>query len=151
MTRKEEIKEMAEITASHITSDKDMQVAFADALRRGAQWADAHPANADIIDKVCRWLERELKEYIDVPIYSGSANIYMDALLEDLRNYADSHPHWISVEDELPPILENVLVCRKGNEVRVAWLSNTNWHSIDGYPLNNNITHWMPIPQPPKP
>ena len=20
----------------------------------------------------------------------------------------------------------------------------------DGYPLNNNITHWMPLPQPPK-
>lgn len=39
MTREQEIKEMAKTTASHITNDKDMQVAFADALRRGAEWA----------------------------------------------------------------------------------------------------------------
>lgn len=38
MDRKKEIEEMARTTASHITSDKDMQVAFADALRRGARW-----------------------------------------------------------------------------------------------------------------
>ena len=48
MTRKEEIKEMARTTASHITSDKDMQVAFADALRRGAEWADEHPKQIEI-------------------------------------------------------------------------------------------------------
>lgn len=38
--REKEIEEMAKVKASHITSDKDMQVAFADALRRGAEWAD---------------------------------------------------------------------------------------------------------------
>ena len=42
MTIEEEIKEMARTTASHITSDKDMQVAFADALRRGAKWGYGH-------------------------------------------------------------------------------------------------------------
>jgi len=51
MTRKQEIEEMAKTTASHITSDKDMQVAFADALRRGAEWADR-----TMIDKACSWL-----------------------------------------------------------------------------------------------
>lgn len=38
MNRKKEIEEMVRTTVSHITSDKDMQVAFADALRRGARW-----------------------------------------------------------------------------------------------------------------
>lgn len=52
MTREQEIKEMAITTASHITSDKDMQVAFADALRRGAEWADR-----TMIDKACEWLD----------------------------------------------------------------------------------------------
>ena len=40
MKRQDQIKEMAQSNAKHMTCDKDMQVAFADALRRGAQWAD---------------------------------------------------------------------------------------------------------------
>jgi ADP-ribosylglycohydrolase len=52
MTRQEEIKEMAKTTASHITSDKDMQVAFADVLRRGAEWADR-----TMIERACDWIE----------------------------------------------------------------------------------------------
>lgn len=55
MTREDEIKEMATTTASHITSDKDMQVAFADVLRRGAEWADR-----TMIDKACEWFEKNL-------------------------------------------------------------------------------------------
>ena len=64
MTRKEEIKEMAKVKASHITSDKDMQVAFADALRSGAEWADR-----TMIEKACEWLKSNLCEhYADEPI-----------------------------------------------------------------------------------
>lgn len=43
MTRNDEIKEMAKSYAKCMTSDEDMQVAFGDALIRGAKWADAHP------------------------------------------------------------------------------------------------------------
>ena len=42
-TRDEEINERAKEVASLMTADKDMQVAFADAIRRGAKWADSHP------------------------------------------------------------------------------------------------------------
>lgn len=62
MTRKQEIEEMAKTTASHITSDKDMQVAFADALRRGAQWADKHPKPVRVTFKE---FEDAAKEVID--------------------------------------------------------------------------------------
>ena len=34
---------MAQFNARCMTCDKDLQVAFADALRRGAQWSDEHP------------------------------------------------------------------------------------------------------------
>ena len=60
--------------------------------------------------------------------------------------WAYDHPLWISVEDELPPTQEDVLVCRKDGETRVAWLANKTWRTIDGYPLNDNITHWMHLP-----
>ena len=102
MTREQEIKEMAKTIASHITSDKDMQVAFADVLRRGAEWAD-------------------------------------------------SHRHWISVE-ELPKIGKDVLVLREDGEMQVAHQYNESiarWWSVDGFPLKNNITHWMSLPKMP--
>lgn len=91
MTRKEEIKEMAEITASHITSDKDMQVAFADALRRGAEWAD-------------------------------------------------THPHWISVEEELPKFFDIVLYCDEDGNY---------YTDTDNIGDDVEITHWMHIPDCP--
>ena len=45
MTREEQINEMAKTISQFITADKDMQVAFADCLCRGAKWADTHPYN----------------------------------------------------------------------------------------------------------
>ena len=81
--------------------------------------------------------------------YSCEENTYFVMGAE----WADSHPHWISVEDELPKIGKDVLILRQDGEMRVAHQYNeelTRWWSVDGYPLNNNTTHWMPLPQPSK-
>lgn len=71
MKRQDQIKEMAQFNARCITSDKDLQVAFADALRRGAEWSDEHPGidvrtmaawrsgYQEAIDKACEWLKEE--------------------------------------------------------------------------------------------
>ena len=67
--------------------------------------------------------------------------------------WADQHPHWISVEDELPKIGKDVLVLRKDGEMQVAHQYNetiARWWSVDGFPLKDNVTHWMPLPQAPK-
>lgn len=75
------------------------------------------------------------------------ASAFMDG-----ANYADAHPHWISVEDELPKIGKDVLVLREDGEMQVAHQYNeeiARWWSVDGFPLKNNITHWMPMPQAP--
>lgn len=59
---------------------------------------------------------------------------------------------WISV-DELPKIGEDVLVLREDGEIQVAHQYHeeiARWWSVDGFPLKNNITHWLPLPQPPK-
>lgn len=71
MTRQDQIIEAAKFHAKCMTSDKDLQVAFADAIRRGAEWADEHPG-IDVrtmaawrsgyqaaIGKACEWLEEE--------------------------------------------------------------------------------------------
>lgn len=84
-------------------------------------------------------------------IMCGTSNAER-AYLENLYNEV-TKPHWISVEDELPKIGKDVLVLREDGEMQVAHQYNeeiARWWSVDGFPLKNNITHWMPLPQAPK-
>jgi hypothetical protein len=71
---------------------------------------------------------------------------------------ADSHPNWISVEDELPPIAyhddlsENYLVVDSDGELLIAYYDAKNklWFSVDSNPKIYDVTHWMPIVPPRK-
>lgn len=69
---------------------------------------------------------------------------------------------WISVKDRLPEKYQDVLVlvkydgtiyCEQFHEQVIAWLTvNGDWDSDCG-DFNDSdgvITHWMPIPEPPK-
>ena len=72
-------------------------------------------------------------------------------------DYAENHPRWISVEDELPERDEDVLILTPQNLVHIAAYKYRNWQTkahvfasgIDGYTWNN-VTHWQHLPQPPK-
>lgn len=60
--------------------------------------------------------------------------------------WADQHPHWISVEDELPTCNVFVLTCDgQGNTNLLMLADNGGWydHSVAKH---RNITHWMPLP-----
>jgi len=62
---------------------------------------------------------------------------------KDGAKWADSHPHWIPVEEELPKkdgkylFYDEVL----GHEVSIYY---------DGVILVPSITHWMPLPEAPR-
>lgn len=67
--------------------------------------------------------------------------------------WADSHPHWISVEDELPPkkneyddLSINVLAT-DGKEIYESVYNHDSedWFTHDMWGLDN-IIHWMPLP-----
>lgn len=64
--------------------------------------------------------------------------------------WADQHPHWISVEDELPEVCVAVLTTTPHGTQRVGfyedgwWLANT-----PDLVRMGSITHWMPLPQAP--
>lgn len=63
--------------------------------------------------------------------------------------WADSHPHWISVEDELPPRNVFVLTCDgQGNENLLMLGGNGRWYD-KAVGLHRNITHWMHLSPPP--
>ena len=77
----------------------------------------------------------------------------MQALAFALR-WTDAHPRWISVEDELPPKQPN-----REQSKNVLVRTNSGRTKIEYYDYGNdvikewweyNITHWMPLPQPPK-
>lgn len=61
--------------------------------------------------------------------------------------WADSHPHWISVEDELPKDSCYILVTSRG--IVHHWRYGV-LESADVLKNMYGITHWMPLPQPPK-
>ena len=63
---------------------------------------------------------------------------------------------WISVQDRLPDYFTSVLVWCPGNKCIYAAYRNARqeWYTFDdtiaGHVVVNMVTHWMPMPNPPK-
>jgi len=55
---------------------------------------------------------------------------------------------WISVNDRLPEN-ERVLICAYQRDYLLAEYDNEQWWS-DSIGIVNGVTHWMPLPEPPK-
>ena len=70
--------------------------------------------------------------------------------------WADAHPHWISVEDELPPLEQEVLICEKDEILgyNIIWVDKrqkdyyNNSNTNNGWEWRSELdpTHWMPLP-----
>lgn len=101
----------------------------------------------------------ELREYW---LYSGlNENIYdTNDVLESIDEQSTIDPeslwptaHWISVKDRPPEDHVAVFVfdsvCRN---IYKAWMSHDlgEWFSEEYLPDFLNITHWMPLPEPPE-
>lgn len=58
---------------------------------------------------------------------------------------------WISVEDRLPDDAYPVLVCfgKSSTSIIIGNYVNGGFYAKSNYPLTK-ITHWMPLPEPPK-
>ena len=55
---------------------------------------------------------------------------------------------WIPVTERLPKLFENVLVFEaRHQEVTMAYKTRDSW---TGVVMNGTVTHWMPLPTPPK-
>lgn len=61
-------------------------------------------------------------------------------------------PEWISVKDRLPEPFKPVIVCRlckKGCVVEQGEKDIGDWWKVYGT-RTKAVTHWMPLPEPPK-
>ena len=73
-----------------------------------------------------------------------------------LAGYAAAQPKWISVKERLPEFdkdgyTEDVLLRRYDEAIYLSWFKKQNGLVTGGnfYGLDQ-ITHWMPLPEPPK-
>jgi hypothetical protein len=93
-------------------------------------------------------------------------NMPRTQILEAMEQYAaikvSEASGWISVKDILPKPETEVLILNDGfygiGEYRTdffhfkgdGWIDKGSWNDIDGYEKQLEVTHWMPIPEPPK-
>ena len=68
-------------------------------------------------------------------------------------DYAPTIGGWISVKERMPEDYVNVLIAMTdvaGTFVAVAWRENNGWNDGEGGWPDENVTHWMPLPEPPE-
>lgn len=91
---------------------------------------------------------------------TGKTPTYADAIA-----WADSHPNWIKVEDELPQktkhdewsnfvlvlyekYYESLKTTIRYNEVACYDYNEKQWFKHDEEPIDGVVTHWIPIVNP---
>lgn len=58
-------------------------------------------------------------------------------------------PRWIPTSERLPPEREGVLAYVIGVRF-IGWRIGNEWFFVDGTIPVETVTHWMPLPDPPK-
>jgi hypothetical protein len=79
----------------------------------------------------------------DLPAYVDQLNKFIDHL--------ESYSNWISVKGRLPEYHKYVL-CYDAELrfIEVLRWSQNKYFISDSYLVNTNVTHWKPLPEPPK-
>ena len=95
--------------------------------------------------------KEQIKEYLRIIGNGETMGIPSDVGFECGVEWADAHPYWISVEDELPIDYEPVLAAFGNHFARVCFHCGEKWYfgKSVGIEEVDGITHWMPLPTPP--
>ena len=100
-------------------------------------------------------VREKLIEILRKPIYPHELADPIEAVADYLLDSGVTVQEWISVEDRLPEPFVSVLVHMPGEEpcptVREGFISNDGiWQSAMFRREPGEVTHWKPMPQPPK-
>ena len=98
----------------------------------------------------------------DALAYIQQLENHIGELTEKVSQFEAAHPKWISVKDRLPEDNLNVLVYAIGDNENSVIAMTGYTHKMYGYNIEGwrspwqyffyeyKITHWMPLPEPPK-
>lgn len=76
---------------------------------------------------------------------------HIGELTEKVAQLEAAQPKWISVEERLPEEGETVLCYYESDLMGVCTRLHEIWEDSYGYwESDDAITHWMPLPEPPK-
>ena len=97
-----------------------------------------------------------LIEWFRPYLHTGEA-IPADVVIEDIRSMPTLTPpnEWVSVENALPPNMDDVLVVVQNNGecwTVTGYYSNTSnvWYAmLNGQDTQMDVLFWMPFPEPP--
>ena len=87
---------------------------------------------------------------------SNTEDFHLNMFVTNLLSHGVTVQEWISVDDRLPDYFTSVLVWCPGNKCIYAAYRNARqeWYTFDdtiaGHVVVNMVTHWMPMPNPPK-
>ena len=118
----------------------------------------------EVLKNIDKYIERqntmtrqEKKEEL-IGLFSTGA-IFIGDLIDEAMDFADMHPHWISVDDELPKE-DGFYLCVIGETIQSLFYNDglEEWYEfyltkeehLDCEDLTKKVTHWMPLPAPPK-
>ena len=99
-------------------------------------------------------VQKKLVELLEVDL-SGSDGYEPELIADYIISSGVTVQEWVSVDDKLPDYFTSVLVWCPGNKCIYAAYRNARqeWYTFDdtiGHVVVNMVTHWMPMPQPPK-
>lgn len=137
--------------------EEDIIKAREEGIRVGAELAAMHGSDAtsqelekaffDGCEVGYKKASEELQSYID--LYKDLA----EKVEKVAREVIDKYPKWIPITEGLPE--QDGLYLVNCNELggwitRIAFVSGNKFYERIGKEISKYITHWMPLPQPPK-
>lgn len=102
------------------------------------------------VDCVCHYGERDSMCRQKVMFEAADA---IEELLAELATIRNQLPRWVSVEERMPHYLDHVLCVNKFDIQMVGYLTDYKeggFRCESGMDSCDYITHWMPLPEPPK-
>ncbi len=107
---------------------------------------------AEIIETLIK--EANLREWLAMANNDRASRAHANCVqaLREAAELLKAAPEWISVKDRLPDEKADVVVVIQngyGYWFRVAYREQSWWVS-SGRRIYDSVTHWMPLPEPPK-